>query len=204
MTDLMQWKGRPVPWVARWSNEGNQTPIRIGRRTDGRIEASYEDGVEIRDDNGILWHREGLTRSGTPEFGEVSVYRQRAAMRHRLCQVCGTKIEGRVIRWLLHPDQIVQRDGKTLTSSPPTCDSCVNLSIVECPAMKRERMIARVLEYQLWGVYGTATRFGADGQAETTGRTYIEYGRTDYPFDYRAVIAKQQVVEWTKFVLEDR
>lgn len=201
---MLQWKGHPVPWVARWTGEVDQTSVSVGiERATGITVAFYEDGIENRDEHGVLWHREGINRTGTPQFGEVSVYRQRAAMRHRLCQVCGEKIEGRLIRWLLHPAQIVERNGKTITMSPPTCDPCIELSKAECPAMKRERVIAKVLDYEPWGVYGTVVRMNDAGDVQTTGRTYIEYDRKDFAFDYRAVIAKQQIVEWTKFIIEE-
>lgn len=201
----LEWKGQPVPWVALWSGESIAGPIQVGQMPDGRVRAFYEDGNEFRDDRDVLWMREGIGRTGVPNFGEVSAFRQRAAMRRRLCQVCGEKIESKVIRWLLHPSQIVTtpRTNSAITISPPTCDDCVDLSISKCPVMKRDdsRVIARVLEYEVWGVWGTIARFGEDGQGQTSGRNYIAYDRPD--IDMQAVIAKQQVVKWTKFVMED-
>ena len=98
--------------------------------------ARDQDGNEDREYNGILWMREGLTRAGEPEFGQVSIYRQRACMRRRQCQVCGQKITSPVIRWLLHPSQISGGED-TVTCSPPTCDACIELSIGECPVVSR-------------------------------------------------------------------
>ncbi|NUS02090.1 MAG: hypothetical protein HOV97_05945 [Nonomuraea sp.] len=203
---IQTWKGRPVPWVARWSGEVCADPLSVGEFEDGTCRVFYVDGNEVRDEHDVLWMREGITRAGEPQFGEVSIYRQRASMRKRLCQVCGQKIISPVIRWLVHPEQIVPRDdGTALTMSPPTCDSCVDLSMVACPVMKHEdkRVIARVLEYEVWGVLGIVARFDEMGRGQqTTGRNMIDYSRTDYPFNFQQVVAKQQVVRWTKFRVE--
>ena len=202
---VLEWKGHPVPWVTRWSGEVVWVPVQVGQREDGAVVAFYEDGREVRDDNGVLWMREGINRAGEPQFSEVSAFRQRAAMRRRLCQVCGEKIASPVIRWLVHEAQLHrQADGSVVTISPPTCDDCVDLSMNVCPRMKRAdgRIIAKVLEYEIWGVWGTVARFGEDGAGQTTGKNLINYHRTDYPFGWKQVIAKQQAVRWTKFTLE--
>lgn len=202
---VLEWKGHPVPWVTRWSGEVSPVPIQVGQREDGSVVAFYEDGREDRDDNGVLWMREGINRAGTPQFSEVSAFRQRAAMRRRLCQVCGEKIATPVVRWLLHEAQLHPRnDGSILTISPPTCDSCVDLSMSACPRMRQQegRIIARVLEYEVWGIWGTVVRYSEAG-AQTTGKNLISYSRTDYPFDFHQVVAKQQAVRWTKFVIEE-
>lgn len=199
---LPQHKGRPVPWVARWSDEAPTGPAQIGIRADGSCAVYYEDGVENREDNGVLWIREGIRRGGTPEYSQVSAYRQRASMRHRLCQVCGSKIETPVIRWLLDPRQInTSRAGVTRTISPPTCDACIPLALELCPALKKDHAIAKVLEYEITGVWSTVVRV-VDGEAQQTNEVMVDYDRTDYPFAFTQVIARQQVVTWTKFVME--
>lgn len=201
MTDT--WNGLQVPWVARWSGEVVKAPVSVGTLANGGIEVFYDDGVEIRDDYGVLWMREGVTRGGEPYLGQVSVHRQRACMRRRACQVCGRKIDTPVIRWLLHPKQIVTRpDGRTITMSPPTCDECVELSKSQCPVMKNERVIVKVLEYKTWGVMGMLARLSQDGTVQKADQCMIEYARTDYDFTFKQIIAKQQLVEWTKWVVE--
>ena len=190
--------------MARWTGEVVRVKATVARNPyTGQVLTSYEDGNEDREDNGILWMREGLTGAGEPEFGQVSIYRQRACMRRRQCQVCGQKITTPVIRWLLRPDQIVRVGEDTVTTSPPTCDACIPLSISECPVMSKERVIARVLEYELWGVSGLIVRYDPEtGKAQQSKRALIAYGREKYPFDLTAVIAKQQAVRWTKWVME--
>jgi len=202
---LPQWEGRPVPWVTRWTGEKPRDPLQVAMDPMTRdVLVHYGDGRhEEREPSGMLWMREGIQRGGTPEYSQVSVYRQRASMRRRLCQVCGKAIPGKVIHWLLDPRQIVAREsGATITFSPPTCESCIPLALELCPALKRRHTIAKVLDYRLWGVYATVVRVGQDGQPQQTDNALIDYERTDYPFRPHAVIARQQVVEWTKFVLE--
>lgn len=206
MTDpsiLPQWKGRPVPWVTRWTGAITRDRISVGRTTEGECCAFYPDGNEDRDSTGVLWWREGITRTGEPEFAQVSTYRQRASMRRRLCQVCGQKITDRAITWLIDPRQINQlASGETVTTSPPTCASCVPLALELCPAMRQDYRIARVLEYEVFGVSGSVVRLNEEGKIQQVNNALINFRRTDYPFSLEAVVAKQQAVQWTKFKIE--
>lgn len=198
---LPQWKGHAVPWVARWTGQVYGRPAQV-TTIEGRSNLFYEDGHEIRDEHhGILWIREGLTRNGDPEFAQVSAHRQRMAMRRRLCQICGGGLPDGVINWLMHPDQLeVRQDGSTLTQSPPTCDACIPLALKLCPALKKSHQIVKVLEYQLWGVSGLIVSVDEDRKVQQSRRNVlIQYGREGW--NYGAVVAKQQVVELTKFVL---
>jgi hypothetical protein len=199
---LPSWKGRPVPWVARWSGEQVAEPATVGMGPDGTLVVYYKDGNELRDESGILWIREKVDRSGTPQYAQVSAMRQRSCMRYGLCQVCGEKIETPVVRWLIDPRQIVQREGTTLTYSPPTCDGCVELSLTLCPAMKKKHAIVRVLEYEVWGVSASVVRLNDDGRAEETKEGLIDPRRTDLPFKFTQVVARQQVVVWKKWMVE--
>lgn len=200
---LPQWKGRPVPWVARWSGEIAKSPAQVARTPDGQVVVLYERG-ELRDDHGVLWISESPTREGVPEYAQVSAWRQRSCMLNRLCQVCGEQIESRLIRWLIDPRQIhTMSNAATATMSPPTCDGCIPLALDLCPAMKKSHRIAKVLEYRVIGVYGTVVRYGPENQPQQTEDVLIEYDRKDYPFAFTQVVARQQVVEWTKFLMED-
>lgn len=210
MGEQRTWRGVPVPYAARWTGEVNREPATVGTDpSDGSLHVYYPDGREVRDHMGVLWMREGLTRTGEPEFGELSVHRQRACMMKRLCQVCGNKIDQPVIRWLLDPRQIVtSRDPRlrgediTVTSSPPTCDECVEKSIKLCPAMSRDRVIARVLEYKVWGVTGLYVSYDEEtGELKQTKNWGV--GAYHWPMKFSQIVAKQQVVAWTKFVMED-
>lgn len=198
---IQEWNGRPVPWIARWTHEViKEIP---GVNSDGKkIYLTFADGKDDRDKYGFLWQREGILRGGEPQFAQVSTYRQRAAMRHRLCQVCGTKIpEGR-IRWMFGPGQLQQMgDGTYATLSAPTCDSCVDFAATNCPHLKSQgHEIALVDEYTVWGVYGNVLTVRADQSVDIQGQTAIPYG-ADLP-PHMAVYAQQLVVRLTKFSLE--
>lgn len=200
---LPSWKGRPVPWVARWSGEQLDEPAQVAYTPEGDLFIYYADGREFRDEHGLLWIRENVDRAGTPEYAQVSATRQRNSMLHRLCQVCGDEIQEPVIRWLIDPRQIRNgAEGETITYSPPTCDGCVQLSLTLCPAMKKSHVVVRVLEYEVWGVSASVIRIH-EGRAQESKEGMIRYGKTGYPFGMHQVVARQQIVEWTKFRVED-
>lgn len=195
--------GLQVPWVTRWTKEVIRSPIQLTYDPANKTPVLfYDDGPEFRDEHGILWQREGINRGGEPQFSQVATYRQRAAMRKRLCQVCGNKIESRVIRWLMAPLQLETLGGATCTQSPPTCDACVPIAIDLCPRMRQEHIILRVLEYRIWGVSGEAVVLREPEQpllgVRQVNAAAHRYG-DPYPL---AFLAKQQIVELVKFVPE--
>lgn len=195
---LPQWKGRPVPWVTRWSGERIDTPLQVSLSRDG-VHLNYEDGQETYDGHGVLWKREGLTRAGEPEYSQMNTYRQRACMSRRKCQVCGAKINERPIRWLVSRAQFQE----ALTMSPPTCSSCIPLALELCPHLKSNPyLILKVLDYEPWGVYGEAVTIDYEtGKGRDLRGVYVPYA--DPPIDLTAVVAFQQVVQLTKFVVEE-
>src|SRR5438445_6042211 len=167
MGDTLLYKGLQVPWVTRWTGEvpaGAQVDVVLEQ---GEPVVRYADGIEFRDDHGVLWQREGIRRGGEPQFAQVSAYRQRAAMRGGKCQVCGQRITDRPIRWLMDPVQLTHlRDGTALTFSPPTCTGCVDVALDACPHLRNnDRLILSVLEYRIWGVWGDMVRLDP-GEAE--------------------------------------
>lgn len=205
MTDpatLPQHKGRPVPWITRWTGEVSPDMYQFKLTRNGAI-LTYPDGKENREANGVLWKREGITRAGEPQYSQINAYRQRAAMRKRLCQVCGTKIDARPIRWLMNEQALTpQEDGTAITMSAPTCEPCIPLAMSMCPHLKSvDTVILRVLDYEPWGVYGQAVYLDPEtGQAQDLRGVYIEYANP--PFELTAMVAFQEVVRLTKYVKE--
>lgn len=200
---LPQHEGRPIPWITRWTGELVRTPysISVGRED---VRLSYEDGNENRDPNGLLWKREGLGRGGSPEYSQVNTYRQRASMRKRLCQVCGSKINERPIRWLMPAEQLnLDEDGTAITSSAPTCASCIPLALELCPYLKAsDYLILKVLDYEPWGVYGQAVAIDREeGKGRDLRGVYVPYENP--PIELSAVCAFQEVVRLTKYVVEE-
>ena len=204
---LPQWKGHPVPWVTRWTGQVSPDAINVKLDADGHLFAGYEGPVqENREANGVLWIREGLSRSGFPEFSQLSTYRQRVSMTRRRCQVCGRRIEPGVIRWLLSRDQLLtSRAGDTITMSPPTCDGCVPLALELCPHLRipGKAVVAKVLEYETWGVYGSVVGLDKQMKAIEKKGLVCYFDQDQYPFPFECVVARQLIVRFNKFVLED-
>lgn len=223
---LPQFQGKPVPWVTRWSEEPIIMPYRVEivRGSDGRPEPriTYGQGDDERDSSGALWQKEGITKKGVPQWARVSTYRQRSSMRKRKCQVCGQKIESKVIRWLMQIDGLEEYEhngvNRTITMAPPTCDGCVELALDLCPNLQKYGyLIAKVLEYREWGVYGemlvppaVAQQFASTGERVVPGPMGLYRIQTSAGFEEEygpgfsmgMVLAKQSVVELTKFVIE--
>jgi len=199
---LHQHKDRPVPWITRWSGEVSFDKYQMTIERTG-VRLHYPDGNENREANGVLWKREGITRAGSPQYSQINTYRQRAAMRKRLCQVCGTKINERPIRWLMNEKALTpQEDGTAITMSAPTCESCIPLALSVCPHLKSEpTIILKVLDYEPWGVYGQAVHLDPEtGKAQDLRGVYIEYANP--PIELTALVAFQEVVRLTKYVKE--
>jgi hypothetical protein len=154
-----------------------------------------------------LWIGEGLGRGGEPQFAHVSSHRQRSCMLHRRCQVCGRRIKDRPIRWLMNADQLWEGDdddGATLTISPPTCSDCVDVALNACPHLRTHApIVVRVLDYRVWGVFGDAyapDRERGPGHYQTRKGIHLPYSSPLRSM----VLAKQLVVEFTKYAVEAR
>lgn len=200
---LPQWKGHPVPWVARWTDQKsiNTYGVKVMQTKGGgyHLRAEYNAGDNFRDQHGVLWQQEGLVRSGEPEFGMVSTWRQRAAMTKRLCQVCGDKIEGKTTPWIIDLMEAEFLDGDPLTTTAPVCNGCVDLALNHCPHLKSAgAKVYDVLEYELWGVFGEVVVMKEGGPRRF--QTQIGY-REDYGegFSLESVLAKQMVVKLLKY-----
>lgn len=195
---IQDWNGRPVPWITRWSNEVVRQEVGV-RLTKEGLRAAYKDGNNEYERGNILWQREGVTRGGVPQYAQVSTPRQRAAMRKRLCQVCGTKIPEGPIRWLLAPE--VLHDGDK-TMSAPTCDDCIPIALDLCPHLKKgDHVIAVVEEYELWAAYGNILFVDEEDTVRQAGQVTLPY---DQPYEPTlSMIAQQEVARFTKFHMEE-
>lgn len=220
-TTLPQWKGKPVPWVARWSGEKTNDAyvVQVVKSKDAyNLRVAYEHGEEIREKSGVLWQREGIARGGDPMFGDVSTYRQRLAMTRRKCQVCGSAIEKSdkgTIPWIIEKFEITASELQAkaagqdwrdfhITTTPPVCEDCVPLALSLCPHLKKHgAQILDVLDYEIWGVFGEVVYLDDEGKHRRT-QTSIEYEGDYGPgFSLEAVLAKQQVAKITKFKVRE-
>lgn len=206
MTDpsvLPQHKGHPVPWVTRWTGQTDPSSFRLAM-VDGKPHIEYPDGLGIRDQHGVLWMRESLARTGTPEFSQMSTYRQRASMIKRLCQVCGTKIPDGPIKWLIANKMLYtyyDQNGNefTCTLSPPTCEPCIPLALSLCPHLKKGHMILSVEEWEPYGVFGEAVIARGPGDLVREQAVY-KFGHDNKPgFSFQGLLGKQMSVQFTKY-----
>lgn len=213
--DLLQYKGRPVPWVTRWSEEVHpqRHEISIERREDGGLRARYPDrNLENRDKFGVLWQKEGIAPGkGEPLWKEVHTYRQRTCMLKSKCQVCGNEITDKPIHWLMPLDTLqwlsdeVHTEATPVTTSAPTCAACVPLALDVCPNLKVAGwQLYHVLDWGVWGVRGMH-HFMAGGVVRRRNALvpYNLNGYEDTPIFEGATLAQQMVVVWNKFVLKE-
>lgn len=209
MTDpatLPQYNGKPVPWVTRWTNEVSRDVPDIVPGGIRGVRWAYPDGMENRERTAfgtLLWVREGLGRSGEPMYADVNTYRQRAAMTKCKCQVCGAKIDGRPVLWLIPTAEanMVDEDGTLKTTSPPTCEACIPLALELCPALPRMGWtVLKVVDYEVWGVFGNVVVINPDNeQVLSLPPQDVGYDRQDL---LDSTVARQQVALLTKFVTE--
>ncbi|WP_050373468.1 hypothetical protein [Streptomyces acidiscabies] len=162
MTPVVRtWNGLRVPWIAPWS--GEQTPpVRLVRQHNGHGEERIGYPDENRSDrrDGVLWVRMPATPgTGKPDFAGLHPLRQRQAMTHLLCQVCGTATVGtredERHLFLVHgTGDNPLREGQT-TVAPPLHETCALQSLRDCPHLRRGWTAALVGRIGIWGVAGT-------------------------------------------------
>ncbi|GGP46416.1 hypothetical protein [Saccharothrix coeruleofusca] len=149
----------PVPYVTAWSAEEVDSSA-VVLLPDGQG-IGYRDETPLdRDERGVLLKRTpDAPNRGKPEFGVVHAARQRHAMSHLLCQVCGNPAdtdEGGTL-WLLQ-DHRADWSGWPVgmaCTEPPVCEECTALAARSCPALRRGHVLLRVRSAPLVGVRGT-------------------------------------------------
>jgi hypothetical protein len=155
MSSLIRYRGTVVPYVTRWTAE-ESIPSTIVERL-GRI-AYADETLGERDEHGVLWERVPfLPGKGQPRFGIVHALRQRRAVRKLLCQVCAGPADrsDQGTLWLL-PDR---RDWPNWPENmgcteAPICQSCAQISIRTCPALRQGYVAFRVRDCPVSGVSG--------------------------------------------------
>ncbi|MFF5655139.1 hypothetical protein [[Kitasatospora] papulosa] len=158
------WCGLRVPFIAMWSHETALRPQVIRASYRGVWGIGYTDKLEVADRrHGALWVRRAVARGkGTPALAGVHPLRQRQAMAHLLCQVCGNstfdehwKFWGERHLFLmraLDPGQVIS-DGET-TDSPPVPLPCALESVEACSHIRQGWTAALVKDARPWGVAG--------------------------------------------------
>ncbi|MFI9630037.1 hypothetical protein [Streptomyces sp. NPDC052042] len=159
-----QWHGLRVPYVALWSGEREQmAPMaRMVGGEWGNERIGYTDELPADRRQETLWVRYSASPgSGTPNLALMHPLRQRRAMEHMLCQVCGrSTYDDGFRRWgdrhlfiRRDPENLPISDGE-LTTTPPVCEPCAIESARSCPHLRRGYTAALVEYAQPWGVSG--------------------------------------------------
>lgn len=181
-------RGLRVPWVAQWSGELRYDPVQPYLDDEGRLAIRYADETPQDRDCGALWLRTGVDRSGEPQFAKLNAQRQREAMLHGLCQVCGLPAQG---SWYIPPPERRPNGRPHTTSTPPTCAACLEQAKTVCPHLRKyggTRL--RVANYRLWAIWGDIVTLRGMRPTKHQGEVQI-----DDDIAKRAVIGRQLTVE---------
>jgi hypothetical protein len=148
-----------VPYIAPWTGEIREQPRLVLRPLKRGGGIAYADEHRLYDrKNGILWVRMGAVRGvGTPMLAGVHSFRQRQAMDHQLCQVCGCTTYGS--KDGRHLYLLAERAGEPITegertASPPIHEACAVEALRDCPRLRMGAVAARVERPDPWGVAG--------------------------------------------------
>jgi hypothetical protein len=177
--------GLRVPFIAPWSGEEPRPGTVVLRRGIGGEGIGYADEFsQVDRRNDVLWVRMPAVRGiGQPKLAGVHGLRQRQAMAHLLCQVCGETTLGR-------PDErhlflVRAPHGEPLsegekTASPPVHEACADEAARDCPHLRKGHTAALVEHAPLWGVagieYDPKTLEPLPGDEDSTdGLTYVSY-----------------------------
>ncbi|MFD8965096.1 hypothetical protein ACFV0C_08840 [Streptomyces sp. NPDC059568] len=154
------WKGLHVPFIAPWEGEKSRSSTIVLRRGRGGEGIGYADELSTVDRRkGVLWIRYGAVRgTGSPNLAGVHPLRQRQAMYHMLCQVCGRSTFDRRSDER-HLFLVRDVDGRPIgegerTTTPPVCEPCAGESVRDCPHLRKGHTASLVGYAQSWGVAG--------------------------------------------------
>ncbi|QDY78766.1 hypothetical protein [Streptomyces qinzhouensis] len=163
MTDpdfLPRFHGRVVPWITPWSaTPALPEPVVLDRK--GHRIAYADESVHDRAYDGVLLARgrgrRGGDAGGRPLYEQLDPRRQRRALSHLLCQVCGGQPPPtrHGLLWLLAgPPEDDPED--VLTITPPICpEPCAVLATEQCPALAHGYTALWVGHPRAWGYRGT-------------------------------------------------
>ncbi|MEU8687683.1 hypothetical protein [Streptomyces sp. NPDC048665] len=153
------WRGVRVPFIAPWSGE-SQIRVSLVRLPDvlGGGIAYVGESPRLDRRYGVLWVRMPAVRgAGEPRLASVHALRQRQAMSHMLCQVCGRPTFGRSDE--RHLFLMGERHGKPITEGektavPPVHENCAAEALRDCPHLRCGAVAAWVEYAAPWGVAG--------------------------------------------------
>ncbi|WP_405676087.1 hypothetical protein OG292_14270 [Streptomyces sp. NBC_01511] len=141
-----------------------------------------------RDSHGNLWIRmeEPPGPPGRVLYDSMHPARQRACMERMLCQICAQPAQRDRDGWLFidwrREDSPPTWPEKSITSMPPLCAAHVQLSLRQCPFLRRtEHAVLRVRKPHLHGVSGTLYRLTDHGWQASDNDTLHPYSQPQHP-----------------------
>lgn len=184
-----------VPYVTAYDGEDVAYRLALAphpESTDGR-RLSYADPAETDWMFGVLWHRHGMTRTGSPQWSLVNTVRQRRCMLRALCQVCGGPAtdENGLIWWVMAEEPGRAATGEPFTNAPPCCRPCIPEARELCPRLRRSSQVYTARGVEPYGVVAEVYR--------PIGRNLLAAGQTtELPLDaflrLEYALAKQLLV----------
>lgn len=169
-----------VPFVSAWSGE-QQLAREVIYSGQGGI-AYADETPEDRDQHGVLWNSRALAHgNGRPEYGDIHPERQRIAMQHLLCQVCGRAADRdrRGVLWVVE-DHRGEWDGwpeGLMTTHPPLCVPCARKAVELCPHLVDSSIAVRVADSDACAVYGRIWSSSAFGRpVRTAVKEVVAFG----------------------------
>jgi hypothetical protein len=191
----------PVPYAVAWSGEVSTVGGALTVRPDGSGLAYRDETPQDRDRNGMLWARiVHAPGTGRPDYRAMHIHRQRQAMLHKLCQVCGGPADRTSRGWLFlladtNPAPARRADWLegSVTTKPPICLPCAELAIRHCPHLTAP-VFVRSRKPRAWGVFGGFFLPTATGTLTASDDTYLPYGAPPAPW----FLASQAATELTR------
>lgn len=192
--------GLPVPYAAAWT--GETASARGLTIRPGGTGLGYRDEIPAdRDSHGVLWARtRHAPGTGRPNYRALHPLRQRHALRHLRCQICGGPASRTSRGWLF----LLPRAGRAepsahwpegaLCTKPPVCLPCLTLAVRHCPHLT-DALAVRSRKPRVWGVFGGFVTPTASGRlAASPSDAHLPYGHPDAGW----FLASQLVAELTR------
>jgi hypothetical protein len=162
--------GVPVPYVASWTAE-ERIFLAPCPHAGGRLALCEED------------HR----GQGKPRFGKPHMGRQREAIAHDLCDLCGKSLRGCTKVGLSHAQPVAHavRPGDILQVEPLMHRECAAVSAEHCPSLKRDIRSGTLMVRQVFRHRAQFAIYSEQGVFEACGVRQIAVSH-----------AKVQLLKW--------
>lgn len=156
-----------VPYISTWSGERTSANgDSIIQRPDGSGIGYTDETILDRDGFDVLWARTvSRIGDGRPLFKQIHAARQRRAMERLLCQVCAQRADrsDQGVLWLIpgdyHDDWHTWPEG-LCNPHPPLCQRCADISVHQCPTLRRRHVAIRARHCPISGVVGARYQTG--------------------------------------------